>query len=163
MFLFLCYFLSKSNFGPRLLLYRSSINKIKFENTFTIVDEILSCQRSLSDKIGIGYNKGKQVVEEQSSEGNIKGYVDVLKNSIKIEDNRKESQDRPKKTHYPYQNKFKKTFPPRWNYSIRYQNYFLAIIILAMVLVINLYSVEEMQKEEMYMVSQRKVTTHFPS
>ena len=95
------------------------MTKMKFEKSSTILDELLSYQWSPSDKTGIIYSKAKKVSNEQSSKGKTKSYVDVLKNSIKIENNRKEEQDVPLETYFPYEDRIKKTFPPRWNHLFK--------------------------------------------
>ena len=42
-----------------------STTKMKFEKSSTIIDEIISYQRSPPNKIVIGYNEEKEVFEEQ--------------------------------------------------------------------------------------------------
>jgi hypothetical protein len=104
---------------------------MKFEKISTTLNEILNCQRSPFDKTGLGYSEKKEVANEeastsskQSSEERTKSYVDILKKSIKVEDNRKEEQYVPQKTNLPHKDRIKKTLPSRWNHTIRYQNSF---------------------------------------
>jgi hypothetical protein len=74
---------------------------MKFEKSFATLDEILNCQRSPIDKTCLGYSEEKETVKEDStsskqlSEGNTKSYGDLLKNPIKVEDNRREGHNVP--------------------------------------------------------------------
>jgi hypothetical protein len=111
-------------------LERSHTN-IKFEKSSTNLHEMLNRHRSPIDRTGLGYSGKKDVANEeastsskQSSEERTKSYADIIKNSIKDEDNRKEDQYVPQKTNLPHKDRIKKTLPSRWNHTIRYQNYF---------------------------------------
>ena len=57
-------------------------------NNSKIIDDILSCQISSSNKIGLGYDKGmnSEPPSPTMKVGNKRSYADVLKDSIKKED-----------------------------------------------------------------------------
>ena len=59
--------------------------KSKFENISSILDEILSSQRSSSDRSGLGFVKEKKPERfpVRNQEGSKKGYVEVLKTPAK--------------------------------------------------------------------------------
>jgi hypothetical protein len=95
----------------------------------TTLNEILNHQISPFDKTGLGYNKRKEFVDDEastssknSSEGRTKSYADIIKNSTKIENNRKEYQHVSQKKNLHHRDRIRKTLPSRWNHTIRYQN-----------------------------------------
>jgi len=76
-------------------LERSSIIT-KYDKISRTLNEFLNHQRSPSDKTSIGYNKGKEIANEeastsskQSNEERTKKYVDSLRSFIKFEDKMK--------------------------------------------------------------------------
>jgi hypothetical protein len=66
------------------------------------------------------------------SEGNTKSCADVLKNPIKVEDNRREEKNVPHTKNLPNKDKIMKTFPSTWNDITGTKILFLAIITLVM-------------------------------
>ena len=83
------------NFEVELILLRNNTNEeffqSKFKRSSKTMDDILSCQRSFSNKNGLGYNKGKKT--EQCSlinkEGNKRSYDDALMRPFVKEYNKK--------------------------------------------------------------------------
>ena len=70
---------------------------MKFEKSSVALEEILNCQRSPFDKTVLGYSEKKEVSNEeastsskQSSEERTKSYADILKTSIKVEEDMQE-------------------------------------------------------------------------
>jgi hypothetical protein len=115
---------------------------MKFEKISTTLNEILSYQRSPFEKFGLGYKKKKETDKEASTSSKKLSYVDVLKNPIKVEDNWKQEHNVPHETNPSHKDIIRKTLPSRWNHTIMFQNSFLAIVILAMVLVLKTYIIE---------------------
>ena len=65
--------------------------KSKFENNSKVLDDILSRQRPLSEKYGLGYDKAKKPEYSSFTDqgGNKRSYVDVLKSLVKKEERKK--------------------------------------------------------------------------
>lgn len=114
-----------------ILLKGKGTNLSKFEDSSRIMDDILSFQRTSSDKIGLGYVHKKpnkySKSEVKKSNDTPKTYAVVLNNAIKRERNEIKTGS----------NQEKSPTPPK-----RYQNSLLDTVILAIVFVIELLIVE---------------------
>jgi hypothetical protein len=91
---------------------------MKFKKSSTTLNEILNRQRSPFDRTSLGYSEKKEVTNEeastsskQSSEERTKSYANIIKNSIKDEDNKKEDQ------YVPQKDRIGKTHPCRIHFS----------------------------------------------
>lgn len=105
--------------------------KLKFEKSTAILDEILNSQRSPFDKTGLGYTCEGSSSTMQKDEEEPNRYVVVLKDSIKNEEyNKKINYNQQRPAFFHETNESIKTMPIRRSPTNRYQNIFLAKILV---------------------------------
>lgn len=106
---------------------------MKFEKNTPIIDDILSCQRSLFVKTGLSYENNQNIHEEEarskSPENKIeekpKSYEVVLEKPVKNEENSKKVDDQYNPNSFYKRNGFKRTTPPRRPFTTRFQILFI--------------------------------------
>jgi hypothetical protein len=112
---------------------------LKFGKSTEILDNILSFQRSLFIKTGLGYDNKQNTIEGDASikvtnpskkenEENPKSYDNILKGSTNNEGNNTKGNDDQQKHDYSHKNNkndFKRVVPPRRPFTNWYQNIFL--------------------------------------
>ena len=89
-----------------IILLRNKLDEesaqAKFENSSNILDDILNRQKTSSDKIGLGYDKGKKPECSSSTiqDGNKRSHASTLTHSIEKEESKKFARIHNKKKTY---------------------------------------------------------------